>query len=253
MGSLGETLRQARLDRGVSVAEAEQETHIRRRYLEALESEDYGALPAQVYTRGFIRTYARYLGLDPEATLDLFSPGRVREDRSAIRPATPQLGAGRPLSVRLFLLIAGLVLSVLLLFYLWTQYTSFVESIGQTDRSATAQTATPTRAPEATTSPAGAAAAPAQPAPPSPATSPTPQRGIVLDVRVTERTWIEVWVDGSSQLQATLQAGSARSFTANQSIRMRVGNAGGVEATVNGQPQGRLGERYQVKEFVWER
>jgi hypothetical protein len=64
---------------------------------------------------------------------------------------------------------------------------------------------------------------------------------------------MEVWIDGSSQLQATLQTGSVRSFSARQAIRMRVGNAGGVEATVNGTPQGPLGERNQVKEFVWER
>ena len=251
MGSLGETLRQARLDRGVSLAEAEQETHIRRRYLEALEAEDYSALPAQVYTRGFIRTYARYLGLDPEATLDLFTPGRVREDRSAIRPATPRLSSARPLSVRLFLIAAGLVLIGLLLVYLWAQYTSFVESLGRGERPAEARAAaTPTRLPEGT---APAAAAPATAAPPAPAASPPPERGIVVEARISERTWMEVWVDGASQLQATLQAGTVRSFTADRSIRMRVGNAGGVEVTVNGQPQGQLGDRYQVKEFVWER
>jgi cytoskeleton protein RodZ len=88
---------------------------------------------------------------------------------------------------------------------------------------------------------------------PAPVASPTPERGLVLEFRVTERTWMEVWVDGASQLQASLQAGTVRSFSANQSIRLRVGNAGGVEVTVNGQPQGSLGERFQVKEFVFER
>jgi hypothetical protein len=86
-----------------------------------------------------------------------------------------------------------------------------------------------------------------------PAAAAAPESGIVLEARVTERTWMEVWVDGTSQLQATLQSGSVRNFTARQSIRMRVGNAGGVEVTVNGAAQGALGERHQVKEFVWER
>src|SRR5439155_22320904 len=55
MGSLGETLRQARLDRGASLVDAAQETRIPRRYLEAREPEDYASLPARVCTRGRIR------------------------------------------------------------------------------------------------------------------------------------------------------------------------------------------------------
>src|SRR6266516_6761141 len=105
MGSLGETLRQARLDRGASLVDAERDTRVRRKYLEALEAEDYASLPALVHTRGFIRVYARYLGLDPDATLDLFGPGRVREERPALRPATPRLSAGRPAAIRLFMVL----------------------------------------------------------------------------------------------------------------------------------------------------
>src|SRR6266516_4607614 len=131
MGSLVETLRQARLDRGASLLDAEQETHIRRRYLEALEAEDYAALPASVYSRGFVRTYARYLELDPESTLDLYVPSRTREDWPALRPATPQLTAGRPISMRLFMVGAMSILAGLLLIYLWTQYNSFVDSVNQ--------------------------------------------------------------------------------------------------------------------------
>ena len=62
--TLGETLRQARLDKGVSLADAARDTRIRRSYLEALEAEDLAALPPPVYTRGFLRTYAEYLGLN---------------------------------------------------------------------------------------------------------------------------------------------------------------------------------------------
>lgn len=260
MGSLGETLRQARLDRGASLVDAEDETHIRRKYLEALEAEDYASLPALVYTRGFIRNYARYLGLDPERTLDLYLPGRWREERPVLRPATPQMSIARPISMQVFLVATGLVLAGLLLAYLWAQYNSFVESLSQSDQSAVARAvvATPTR-PIVAGSPSPAAAgpspAPAAPAPPAqPAgPAPTPERGVVVEATITDRTWMEVWVDGVSQLQSTLQAGANRRFTANQSIRMRVGNAGGVEVTVNDERRGTLGERHQVKEFVWER
>ncbi len=254
MGSLGETLRQARLDRGVSLTDAEDETRVRRRYLESLENEDYSALPAQVYTRGYIRTYARYLGLDPEATLDLYSPGRTREERSAIRPATPRLSGGQPVSLQIFLWLAGGLLVVFCGAYLWTQYNSFRESVSGPDT--TARVPVASAEPVATIAPSPQI--PGQPvsvgplASPRPA-SPTPERGIVLEFRTTDRTWLVVWVDGTSQLQTTLPAGSTRSFSANNQVRIRVGNAGAVQASINGESQGALGERNQVKEFVWDR
>jgi len=75
MTPLGETLQRARLARGVTLEEAERTTRISRRYLEALENENFGLLPAPVYARGFLRTYARYLGLEPSDLLPLFPVG----------------------------------------------------------------------------------------------------------------------------------------------------------------------------------
>jgi cytoskeleton protein RodZ len=72
---LGETLQRARLARGVTLEEAERTTRISHRYLEALENENFGLLPAPVYARGFLRTYARYLGLEPTSLLPLFPVG----------------------------------------------------------------------------------------------------------------------------------------------------------------------------------
>ena len=75
MTPLGETLQRARLARGATLEEAERTTRISRRYLEALENENFGLLPAPVYARGFLRTYARYLGLEPADLLPLFPVG----------------------------------------------------------------------------------------------------------------------------------------------------------------------------------
>ena len=58
---IGETLRAARLAKGVSLEEAAAATRIRRSALQALETDEYDALPASVYTRGFLVTYTRYL------------------------------------------------------------------------------------------------------------------------------------------------------------------------------------------------
>lgn len=64
---IGRILEQTRREKGLSLEEVEQATKIRKRYLTGLEREDYAMLPDAVYARGFLKTYANYLGLDGEA------------------------------------------------------------------------------------------------------------------------------------------------------------------------------------------
>jgi hypothetical protein len=78
---LGETLRRARSAKGITLEDAERVTRIPRKYLEALELENFGILPAPVYARGFLRSYAGYLGLDPNDLLPFFPVGHVEEPR----------------------------------------------------------------------------------------------------------------------------------------------------------------------------
>lgn len=76
---LGETLRRARTAKGITIEDAERVTRIPRKYLEALELENFGILPAPVYARGFLRSYAGYLGLEPKELLPFFPVGHVEE------------------------------------------------------------------------------------------------------------------------------------------------------------------------------
>jgi Uncharacterized protein conserved in bacteria len=76
---LGETLRRARTAKGFTIEDAERVTRIPRKYLEALELENFGILPAPVYARGFLRSYAGYLGLEPGELLPFFPVGHVDE------------------------------------------------------------------------------------------------------------------------------------------------------------------------------
>jgi cytoskeletal protein RodZ len=69
---IGEALRQARLAAGIDLEEAERTIRIRVRYLHAMETEDWGVLPGDAYTRGFLRTYADFLGLDGTALADQY-------------------------------------------------------------------------------------------------------------------------------------------------------------------------------------
>jgi len=81
MSPLGETLRRARLAKGITFDDAERVTRIPRKYLEALEQENFGILPAPVYARGFLRSYAGYLGLNPSELLPFFPVGHMEEPK----------------------------------------------------------------------------------------------------------------------------------------------------------------------------
>ena len=80
---VGETLQLARERKGVDLYRAERDTKIRMQYLAALEDGDWDDLPAPVYTKGFLRNYAIYLGLEPDDILD-----RWRDEMEQLRTAT---------------------------------------------------------------------------------------------------------------------------------------------------------------------
>jgi cytoskeletal protein RodZ len=92
---LGTVLRTAREARFIDLARVERDTKIRIRYLSALERSDYGDLPEPIYTRGFLRNYGLYLGLDPEYLIDLY---RLESGTAVERPAMPS--PRRPVAAR---------------------------------------------------------------------------------------------------------------------------------------------------------
>ena len=91
--NLAERLFTARERKGVDLYRAERETKIRARYLAALERGDYKELPGAVYTKGFLRNYALYLGLDPDDVLLQW-----RRERGVVREADPVVVVRRPIA-----------------------------------------------------------------------------------------------------------------------------------------------------------
>ena len=91
MGVLADTLRQARAQKGVSLKEAEQATRINRHYLSALEDENFAVLPALIYQRGIVRSYAAYLDLDPGKLLAMFEEARGGESTADLVAAVKPL------------------------------------------------------------------------------------------------------------------------------------------------------------------
>jgi cytoskeletal protein RodZ len=84
---IGNSLREARSRRGIDFAQAEQGTKIRGKYLRALEDERFELLPAQTYVKGFLRTYAEYLGLDGQLYVDEFNSRFVAGEVGDLRIA----------------------------------------------------------------------------------------------------------------------------------------------------------------------
>jgi transcriptional regulator with XRE-family HTH domain len=113
---LGETLRRARLERGITFEDAERVTRIPRKYLEALETENYGILPAPVFARGFLRSYSGYLGLDPGELLPFFPVGHVEEPTLENLPEVSEPRTWNLSSVIAMAVVGGLILLVIALY-----------------------------------------------------------------------------------------------------------------------------------------
>jgi cytoskeleton protein RodZ len=91
---IGNSLREARLRQALDFPQIEQATKIRSKYLRALEEEAFEVLPAQTYVKGFLRSYAEYLGLDGQLYVDEFNSRYVRGDLEEEAPLVPRGGGG---------------------------------------------------------------------------------------------------------------------------------------------------------------
>jgi hypothetical protein len=89
---IGNSLREARVRQQLELTEVELATKIRARYLRALEEENFDVLPAQTYVKGFLRTYADYLGLDGQLYVDEFN-SRYGEDDESREPVMVRRGS----------------------------------------------------------------------------------------------------------------------------------------------------------------
>ncbi|MFQ6014622.1 MAG: RodZ domain-containing protein [Anaerolineae bacterium] len=125
MGELGEWLRQHREERGLSLAQVEEATRIRLKYLQAMEEEDFGQLPPEVYLRGLLRQYADYLGLDPQEAIDLYR--RARPEPEIAPVVGPSVEVSPPSAIWLYrdLIIGVAILVAIGAFAFWgyQQYT----------------------------------------------------------------------------------------------------------------------------------
>jgi hypothetical protein len=125
MFEIGSSLREARLRQGLDFPEIEQSTKIRGKYLRALEDEQFELLPAQTYVKGFLRSYAEYLGLDGQLYVDEYNSRYVvGDDESPLRARRSGRGAPAPPRVQsrvVLLTLLGIALVTALVIVAWTR------------------------------------------------------------------------------------------------------------------------------------
>jgi len=237
MPGLGDEFRAAREARHLSPSDVSEQIHIRSVYLQSIEDEDWSAIAAPVYVRGFIRTYARFLGLDPESAVERFTASLADQGQKPQETVVSPAPRRRP-SIWLWLATAAAILLVGFVGYSYYQVQSGEKAIEPA--AAVGDTSAAPAAPVAATSAPAPVPAVQRPKPvPATASSRT------LEVRLTQRSWLLVDVDGTQRLEGIFPAGTRKEFHGKNAL-VRAGNAGGVDLKVNGKELGSMGAAGEV-------
>src|SRR5512143_4170927 len=220
MGTLGRYLHDAREARGIDLRDAAQQTRISLQYLRALEEENFEKLPGDVFVRGFLKNYARFLRLDEAEVMKQYAemvqkpaPAGVANQvqEAAEKHEKPRRSSKIP--VEPFVWGAGIVI-ILILFLL---------------------TALPSRHRKAP-APRVAAEAPTQVLSELSSTvTPSAPERLYLEVFALDNTWLLVRTDSSPQKKAVLKKGESLIWSADQSFLLSYGSAGAVRLMLNGQ------------------
>jgi cytoskeletal protein RodZ len=229
---VGETLRAAREMQKLTVEEVESATRIRATYLRALEREDYAAIGGSVYAKGFLRTYATHLKLDPEPLLEAYrdsqGEGQPQVFQGNLRPIEAGFGGFRLRHGPNWLMIGSVTAGIVLVIGL----VSLLGGRGD-------PTPTPVLAVPPTTAPQISSSA-------TTTTRPKPVKGVRVTVAYSSASWSSILVDGARAFEGTPAAGEKRTFEAAKKIEMTLGNAGAVQLIVNGKAQGAPGRPGEV-------
>lgn len=272
---LGEFLRRTRESLGLTIEEAVEATKVRGRYLTAIEHGDLRVLPGKVYARGFVRSYAEYLGLDGDEVTNLYLGFQRDENRPLVpqsqaarrngsespRPARRRRGYGRALVEAIGLpfrsrsgrfglfTLAVVVFTALSLHYEWGGSTPPAAGTIPTTQP------TPGTASGASAHPGGADPAAAHTHPPQAAGGQsvaltrlgadssgasyhvTGAGPIRLKLTTASgRCWTQVVADGKAVFAQTIAQGQTITFSARQSLKLLLGAAPVVKLTVDGLP-----------------
>ena len=238
MSAFGKKFSSARDAKGLSLDQIAEETRISTRFLRAIEQETFHLLPGGVFNRGFIRTYATQVGLDPDMAVAEYQD--LTEETVVEEPSrSTELAPERHIVP---VAIGGLIV-LIVLFYIFTR-DSDVATEAAEPTGATSQTmARPEPAP-----PVNRAATPQPPPSSPPATATNTFEGVSIQIQVHDATWIAIATDGREVVGGEiLSAGTSRRYTAREAIELTVGNAAGLSLRINDREVPSLGRTGQVR------
>lgn len=249
---VGYTLRQERERQNLSIEDIEQGTSIRALYIEAIENGEYDKLPGTVYTKGFIKNYAKFLGLDADASVKEFMDDIAElsgaNDIPATEESTAQIPEKKPEPPTVkqekksfgysiqessrssgILIIAAVVLIAVLAGGAWAWLSNSDGEVAKAD--------TPVQQAE----PATPEPQPAENPAPVVNANPAPSDSVVVQARFNDACWMLVTVDGAVVLEGVVDGGQTLSWEGKENINFRLGNAGAVEFFQNGNSLGVFG------------
>lgn len=202
---LGDFLRRERELRQISLDEVAERTKISRRYLEAIEDERYDRLPGETFVRGFIRSYAQSVGLDPDDTLLIYNHSRMGHEGVPVR--TEHLSpVGHPWNERslLWLLAAGVIIVGGML----------VGVIGLFDRPGLLRSARSSH--------------------PETARTPSAETPLMLTIMADSDTWLQVTIDAQEPQDMVLRAGQSTKWIGRERFILSIGYAAATRLRLNG-------------------
>jgi cytoskeleton protein RodZ len=217
---IGNSLREARLRQGIDYPQVEADTMIRSKYLQSLEEERFEVLPGETYVKGFLRTYADYLGLDGQLYVDEFNSRFASSEEPLPHPRTSARARTRTVEANFVAVaLAGIVAVTLLVVVAW--------QIGSEPTREVPLANAPTTAREPGASGTQRASGPAA----------AKARVARLVLKASKGDcWLEIRagsVSGNLLYQGTLEQGQSLRF-ARKRLWMIVGAGGNLDATVNG-------------------
>jgi cytoskeleton protein RodZ len=279
VGSFGEKLRRERELRAVTLDEIAEATKIGSRSLKALEDEQFDILPGGIFNKGFVRAYAKYLGIDEEqAVADYMTavgesaakPGPVSEDviaSIAKKRSEPErkIDPEEKSSSKLWVVLAVVALLAAGTYSSWKYMQQrkiqkqadfealkaaakpsvlFPGELATSVKDVTPHPASQQAATPPATTPATTTATPltsAAPKPKSESPAATVPGEFAVKLHATEGAWVSIQADGKTVIEQLLSPDFERTITAKDKIVIKVGKPGAIEVSFNGKPVGPLG------------